>query len=205
MSRGWWRANRLWLPLVPVALVAMLAAASYHVKTFWFDDGLHRTLVTAKPGHVAAVDIPYEDTAGKTAYRFRVRVDKVTPTTTYLDSLGDRTRVQAGVSAYRVRLGFSADPSVALSGCQLTVVDAAGHQYDVNGLPVSQTLCVPDGHEGPSPALYKGAKRGAVEKGHQRPRTWTTSPVVLVPTGARPVEVRVWFARPDYVSLRLPR
>ena len=102
-----------------------------------------------------------------------------------------------------MRLSFRADPDVALSYCHLEVVDSAGRQYTVDSSDEID-LCVPEGHEGPSPALFKGTKRGAVEKGHQRPTSWTVKPVVLVKDGARITEARLWFDRPDYVALPHP-
>lgn len=204
---GWLRSNRFWLPAVPLAFLAMLAGSSYHLKTFWYDNGLHHVIARAEPGRSVYVVDPYDDAQGHTAHRFRVRLDGLTRVTQVTDSSGDRVDLPAGADAYQVDLSFRAAPSMALSYCNVALVDVDGNRFGGDQSdPVRQSnKCVPEGHEGPTAALFKGQLRGAVPPGAERPPSWSVAPVVLVRHGAHIRAAWLWFDRPDYVVLPLAR
>ena len=61
----------------------------------------------------------------------------------------------------------------------------------------------PDGQPGPLIALNGSQERGVPSEGADRPPTWTTTPVFLVPDGVSITEVLVWWSFPDHVTLEL--
>ena len=77
MTHGWWRENRLWVSVLPLALAALLLASSYNVKGFWYVNGLHDRIGSADPGDFASATDHYEDTVGPTSRTFRVRLTGV--------------------------------------------------------------------------------------------------------------------------------
>jgi hypothetical protein len=205
---SWLRANRWWLPLVPLGLVAMLAGSGYRVQTFWWESGLHRESASAPAGQYAQASQDFEDALGPTRRTFAVRVANVTEVDRIPGGAGEDERaVPKGVTAYQVNLGFRAEPDQDLNGCQVTLLDERGHRYGGDTTdPLGQVYrCVPEDTPGAASPLLKGDRRGVVDPDAVRPEEWVTHTVVLVPDDVTPTKVWISFAPPDYVSLPLPR
>jgi hypothetical protein len=197
--RSWWRENRLWLAALPVALAAIVAASSYNLS-FWFDSGLHREVASASPGEVLRTTLDYDDALGPTSRTFQVRLAAVRTTDAdYPYQFEDPAPPPDGVDAVSVHLQWRAEPDQVLNGCKVALVDEQGRRYEVDG-SAFPWACVPEDRAGPDDPL-EGGKRGVVPEGAERPPSWTTSPVVLVPHGRRITRVLVWWERPDYVTL----
>ena len=79
----WWRENRFWLAALPVALAAVIAASSYNVRPFWYDNGLHHEVAAAATGDYARATISYDDDLGATSRTFEVRLAGLRGTDTY--------------------------------------------------------------------------------------------------------------------------
>lgn len=198
--RSWWRTNRWWLAAIPFALVATLGASAYNVEEWWYDAGLHHRLATGDQGTPLSITQHFEDDAGETSRTYSVELVSVTPTSLYPYQDG-ADRPPEGVQAYRVDLDWAADPDELLRGCTVALFDDQGRQYAADGSD-NYSICVPFGHEGPREADAFGTERGTLPDGEDRPPTWSTSPIVLVPEGRTITQVRVWWQLPDYVLLR---
>jgi hypothetical protein len=202
-GRGWWRENRVWLPGVPLALAALLAASSYNVREHWYDRGLRHELAVASPGEQVEVTDDYDDALGPTSRTFSVRLDRVREAATYPFDLGDGPP-PPGTHVVEAVLDWAAEPDQVLSGCTVAVVDSDGRRYERVDSFTQGNMCVPFGHEGPSAPGLEGDVRGTVEPGTARPPTWTTRSSFVVPDGVRVTRVLVWWERPDYVALPVP-
>jgi len=198
---GWWRENRWWLPALPVAIAAMLAASAYNVRTYWYLPDLRHELASAGPGEFVRVTQDYEDTEGETSRTFRVRLDGFTRRTTYQVGVDGPEQVKVGQQALVAHLDWEADPDQALRGCAVTLVDDRGRRYEKVG-PYHPDQCTPDGRGGPYEAAFKGMVRGQLPVGElPRPPTWSSEAVFLLPADVRITQVWVTWGPPDYVSL----
>lgn len=207
MRASWWRVNRRWLALVPVAVGLAMLASAYRVDTFWWQSGLHHEIASAEPGASATVVDDFTDNAGRTTRRFSVRfarLEKVEEIPT--SGLSGSSTPPPGTTAYAVHLEFRAAPDQTMASCHVELLDSDGNEYTADSFPQGQVnICVPEGHEGPALAQFKDQRRGAVEAGHERPGTWRVAPVLVVKEGVRITEARVWWTYPAYVSLAAPR
>jgi hypothetical protein len=195
---SWWRENRWWLAVLPLALAAVAAASSYNVKPFWYDNGLRREIGSAPQGTVARVTQSYEDALGPTSRTFEVELSAVRTVPLYPYPLDDPGLPPDGVDAVAVHLNWKAEPDQVLRACMVSLVDDEGRRYDVDMF--ASAGCVPDDHGGPThPA--KDGQRGVVPDGEDRPPAWTTAPIALVPEGRTITQVWVWWDLPEYVSL----
>jgi hypothetical protein len=195
---GWWRENRLWLAALPVALAAVTAASSYDLD-FWWDNGLHHEIASAPQGSTARVTDTYDDGLGETSRTFEVELAALRTTDLYPYPLEDPAPPPGGVDALSVRLRWKAEPDQVLRGCRVALVDDEGRRYEADS-GAFPTPCVPEDRGGPEdPQGDTG--RGVVPEGEDRPPSWTTTPVILVPHGRTITQVLVWWERPDYVSL----
>jgi hypothetical protein len=199
---GWWRENRWWLPALPFAAAALVAASAYNVKDYWYDGGLHQELGSARAGQFVTATDHYEDALGKTSRTFRVRLASVQKTDRYpyADQPGPPP---AGTTAWQVDLDWAADPDQALRFCTVSLVDDEGRRYDTDDEHIFST-CTQDGHAGPDDPTSPDDVRGTVPEGEERPSTWSTRPVVLVPDGRKITQVLVWWETPRYVKLSVP-
>jgi hypothetical protein len=199
---GWWRTNRWWLPVLPVALVAMVVASSSNVREFWWETGLHHELASARPGEPVRVTDPYEDALGPTSRTFTVSLAGLEerPVFPYDDAAGERAPAD-GLRAVAARLDWEAEPDQVLELCQVSLLDSEGRRYDLLPDTDQAPACVPEGRGGPVTALSGTQERGTVPKGQDRPPTWSTEPVFLVPTDAEVTRVLVWWSPPDYAAL----
>lgn len=205
--RSWWRMNRWWLLVLPVAVAVASLASAYRVKPFWYEDGLHHALATAEPGRPVRVVDGFRDTGGETTRTFDVELEALVPVEQVRSPTRDTVGVPPGVTAYQVRLAFSAAPDQELNFCHVALIDSEGNRYggDVPDPLGQDNPCLPKGHEGPDPAILRGQQRGVVPPGHERPETWTVTPVVLVAKDVRITDALVWFDLPDYARLPAPR
>lgn len=201
MSRGWWRENRWWLLAMPVAVAALLGASAYNLHDYWYIQGLHHEAASASQGEFVKVTDDYDDTAGHTSRTFRVRLDGIEKTARYpFDDFEDPAPVSKDQEALVVHLDWEADPDQALTLCSVALKDDEGRRYEIVG-NTQHGPCTPEGHDGPDPALFEGQVRGDVDEGEERPPTWSTAPIFLVPAGVTITQVLLWWDLPDYVSL----
>lgn len=199
---GWWRENRLWLPLVPVALAAVALASSYNLS-FWRDSYLHDQIAAGRQGQMVRVTQRYDDALGGTSRTFRVKLDRLGTAKEYGYPFDDAAPPPDGVEAVEVHLDWEAPPDQVLRGCHVSLVDDQGRRYDLEDFALEDD-CVPSEAAGPEdPSPSNGNKRGVVPDGEDRPPTWSTAPVILVPEGREITRVLVWWGRPEYVSLRV--
>jgi hypothetical protein len=198
---SWWRENRWWLAALPVALAGLLLASSYHVKFFWYDAGLHHSVVTGHQGERVSVTMQYDDPLGATSRTFEVRLTGVGAIERYpFEDQDQPSPPPEGLDAVVAHLQWAAAPDQVLSSCMVSLVDDQGRRYDVDAGSVSD-LCTPDGRAGPADPFDKNGERGVVVEGEERPPSWSTSPVFLVPHGRKISRVLVWWKTPDYVEL----
>jgi hypothetical protein len=200
MTRNWWHENRFWLPALPLALAGMLLASSYNVKEYWYDNGLHHELATAGQGTFVTTTDQYDDARGATSRTYTVRLDALGSTDVYPTEDDEAGRPPEGVDAVVVRLDWKAAPDQVLRGCTVSLVDDRGRRYDVDRTAFLN-VCTPEGHGGPGDPYGPSEDRGIVPEGEDRPATWSTAPVVLVPHGRRITQVLVWWQTPGYVQL----
>ncbi|WP_028651338.1 hypothetical protein [Nocardioides halotolerans] len=196
---GWWRENRLWLASLPLALAAVTASSSYDLD-FWWDNGLHHELGSAPQGGTARVTDDYDDALGETSRTFEVELAELRTTELYPYAFEEPAPPPDGVQAVAVHLRWRAEPDQVLRGCKVALVDDEGRRYEADSSD-SPVACVPEERGGPEDP-HGDVGRGVVPDGEaDRPPTWTTAPVVLVPDGRTITRVLVWWERPDYVSL----
>jgi hypothetical protein len=198
--RGWWRENRFWLPGLPLALAALLAASSYNLRDHWYETGLRHELASAGPGERVEVHDDFEDALGATSRTFSVRLAGLSDATTYPYDLEDGPP-PAGTRVVKAVLDWAADPDQVLQGCTVALVDGDGRRYERVDSFSQGNMCVRSGHEGPDAPGAPGDVRGTVEEGAERAPTWTTRSSFLVPDDVRITQVLVWWERPDYVAL----
>jgi|EndMetStandDraft_8_1072994.scaffolds.fasta_scaffold138882_2 hypothetical protein len=201
MTRSWWRENRYWLPALPVALAAMMLTSSYNVKDYWYDNGLHHKLASAPQRTFVSTTDHYDDAIGPTSRTYSVRLAGLGSTDAYPDEEdGEPGSPPDGVDAVVVQLDWKAPVDQVLRGCTVSLVDDQGLRYDVDSASFVN-VCTPDGHAGPHDPFSVTDQRGLVPEGEDRPTTWSTSPVVLVPHGRTVTQVLVWWQTPNYVQL----
>lgn len=200
-DRGWLRENRLWLAALPLCVVAAAAGSSYNVKDLWYDQGLHHEVASGEQGRWLEVSQEFTDSVGDTRRSYRIRLDGIEKTTTwpYYDD-GPREPPD-GIDAVVAHLDWQADPDQQLFGCRMALEDDQGRRYELDSGDFLD-LCTPADHPGPLTPINPDDDRDEVEAGTERPPTWSTSPVFLVPDGRRITRLLVfWAPPPDYVSI----
>jgi hypothetical protein len=182
-----------------LALVAALVGSSDRVRLYFWDEGLHHPTA----GQWVDFHETYRDSNGAHERQVRVRLDSIRPATTGWQST-DPLQVPAGSTALAVTLSLQADPNLPLSVCDLGLRDRRGTRYDYlptfagANQPVSP--CVPPNAPGPDEAM--GDLTLTPDPDDQpRPRTWTVSPVIVVPAGVQVNDVDLWWQQPNYVAL----
>jgi len=205
--RTWWRRERVAILLLPVVLVAAVAASSSRIDTYWWQKGFHEQASRDATG-VAMIDDEYDD--GFLRYPIRAKVSVVTAqVVTELPDADRPLRVPAGAELWEVKLRWSADPDVSLTGCKVALVDDRERRFDATrssfeaGTTVPLQACVPDEAPGPQPT-YGSTKAPAVASGEvARPASWQTRVYIVTPEDAEPTAVRVWWLLPRYAELPL--
>jgi hypothetical protein len=202
---SWLRRNRWGLLALPLTAALAVGANAQRLHDYWWDQDLRLAGATGGQGEWVQWSDAFTDAAGDGTRTFRVRV-------TGNESL-DATSAEAAdlelpsdLTGWRVTMDFEAAPDQVLFGCRLALVDDNGNRYlfraIVNNLMQDMHPCVPDDNPGPQPSITAGEPR-AVVYGGQRPRQWTTRPVVVVPRTATITEVLLWWEQPDYLAVRL--
>lgn len=205
VRQTWWRRERLSLVLLPLALVAAIAASSSRVHDFWWAQGFRSEAPVSAAG-IATVDLTYDDGFLTYPIRAEVSLGSATPVTE-LPGADAPVRVPTGSRLWLVDLAWTADPDVVLTGCSVALVDRDGRRYDASvndfdaNAPIAYNACVPD--ETPGPVPQPGStETPTVEQGQQsRPESYATTAYVIAPEDVRPVAARVWWLLPDYVEL----
>lgn len=205
VRQTWWRRERLAIVLLPLVLVAAIAASSSRVHDFWWAKGFHSQAPITSAG-VATVDIRYDDGFLTYPIRAEVSLESATPVTE-LPEADAPVKVPTGSRLWLVGLDWRADPDVVLNGCFVALVDRDGNRYDASinafeaNAPIEYNPCVPDETPGPTTTLGS-TKAPAVEPGQQpRPTSYSTTAYVVLPDDVRPITARVWWLLPDYVDL----
>lgn len=200
---GWWRRNRWGLVALPVALAAALTASSYRVEDQWWLTG-SRVAVRAEQGVWAEFSATLLDRTGDVPITLQARLDEVRPAEVPFGGYDDELSVPPGAQALAVVLDFQAEPDVPLVSCRLSLVDAEGTEYAYQlaspTMIQASSPCVPPDERGPELDLIEGLDP---DTGPRRPDEWTVQPVVVVPEGVEIVEVRLTWAPPRYLAIRL--
>jgi hypothetical protein len=179
----------------------MLAASSYHVKFFWYDAGLHHRVASGQQGERVSATMKHHDRFGATSRTFDVRLTGLGPIERYPFADEDEPSPPPdGFDAIAAHLRWAAEPDQVLSTCRVSLVDDAGRRYDADTEHV-RDLCTPEGRPGPDDPSAEDFVRGLADEGEERPPTWSTAPVFLVPHGRTISHVLVWWSTPDYVEL----
>lgn len=202
---SWARRNRWGLALLPLAVVAVLAASSDRIDAYYLMANPIRASV-AEPGEELTFQTRTVDGDGSHDLSVDLRLAGTTPTSELWG--GDSIELPESAELVRVDLTLGAPPESILLGCRMAVVDTEGRRYDYQNLPIgggSQPVspCVPEDTPGPRPSL--GALGGGgLEPGEEpRPERWSVGPVFIVPTGTEIESVLVWWDLPDYAELRV--
>lgn len=196
---GWWRRNRWGLAALPVALALTVVAAGDRVATMWWDQDLRLATAAGPDGTVDfRQDLP-ETGGGTRPLEVAITLDGVRAA----QPLPEDMVVPAGARAVQIDLTLSAEPDVILVGCRLAVRDAAGTRYEYVsnawGAWQATSPCVPEDATGPWPS------RGELDDEVPRPRTWSVSPVVVLPADVEVTDVVLWWQLPRYARLDVPR
>ncbi|MCU1537487.1 MAG: hypothetical protein JWP82_1838 [Humibacillus sp.] len=207
--RAWVRRNRVGLVLLPVALVAALAGNAERLQTLWWEDDLRVPQRPDSSGVVHVLDA-YDD--GHHAWPIRPEVSLVSvvqaDTLPGYDGAPTPVILPAGTTLRKVTLHVSADPNMIISGCTLALADADGTRWEArSGALKSEAQepaspCTPDGRSGPS--WLPQEKQPVVDANSVRPATYDVASYVVLPVGAKPTEVWVWWAKPRFAALPIP-
>jgi hypothetical protein len=181
----------------------MLVASGYRVQTLWYDAGPHRVEASAAAGRSVTVTDHYTDAYGDTGRTFTVRLASVTPRQR-VPGFGGPDDPPAGLEAVAVHLHWSAPPDQSLVYCTVVAVDDRGRRYEPPPDSFQSDPCVPQDHEGPATADSKEHPRGYVEPGAERPPTWATRVVFIVPPGTHITRALLWWTTPHYIELAAP-
>jgi len=197
---GWWRLNRWWLPALPLALAAMLAASAYNVKDYWYVNGLHHEAAAGEQGEFVSVTDDYDDAVGRTSRSFEVRLAGIETVDEYPFDFDRPQPVPEGRQALVAHLDWEAAPDQVLRHCHVALMDDEGRRYEIVGNGQSNA-CTPEDRPGPEKPFTAESERGQMQPGEERPETWSTDPVFLLPDDVEVTRVLVWWEFPDYVAL----
>jgi hypothetical protein len=202
---SWLRRNRWGLLALPIAAALAVGANAQRLHDYWWDQDLRLAGATGSQGEWVQWSDAFSDAAGDGARTIRVRVtgsESIDATSAESADL----ELPSDLTGWRVTLDLEAAPDQVLFGCRLALVDDNGNRYQfrpmVNNLMQDMHPCVPDDNPGPQPSITAGEPRTVVYGG-ERPRQWTTRPVVVVPRTAKITEVLLWWEQPDYLAVRL--
>jgi hypothetical protein len=200
--RAWLRRNRWGLVALPVAAALAVAANSQRLHDYWWSTDLRNAGATGDEGEWVTWTDSFSDAAGPGTRTFRVKVSNA-------ESPGDvdvsELELPSDLTVWQITMDFEAAPDQVLFGCRLALLDDDGNRYDyrlLRGVADDLWPCVPADHPGPSTSISAGEPR-TVAPGEERPPTWTTRPVVMVPRTAKITQVLLWWEQPDYLSVNL--
>lgn len=203
---SWWRRNRYGVLALPVVIALAVAANGIRLDDWWWSADL-RSATTGQQGEPVDFHQEYDDAVGATTRSLSVRLDDVVELDAVPQSFGDPVPVPEGLRALRVDLSFEADPDQSVYGCRLALRDADGQRYEYSSnidtiRQAEPSPCHSLEQPGPKPPIFEGQTRGVVA-GEERPPTWRTQPVVLVPAEAEITEVLLWWEQPEHLSLEI--
>jgi hypothetical protein len=204
---AWLRRNRWGLLALPVVAALAVGANAQRLHDYWWNADLRNESASGARGDWVTWSGRFSDATGDSTRAFQIRVTGAEPT----DVAGapdDQTKLDLppGLTGVRVSADFQANPDQVLFGCRMALLDDAGNRYTYTARiqRASQDIwpCVPEDHPGPMPSITAGEQRAALP-GEERPETWSTAPVFLVPRDARITQVLLWWEQPDYLAVRL--
>lgn len=201
------RRTVLTVAAIPFALALALGASSQRMVDRWWPTFPHERLAAAPDGSVR-LDDTLDDAKGTHRRVVTMRFVSLGQVTAFQESADAKTlpaAIPAGQTMWRLTLHFAADPSTILGACQVQLRDADGRQYTPGaGDTVEDVLdypsCTPPGAAGPMPAL----SADDTTTFDPRPAEYDRRYHVLLPTGVRPDNVRVWFDTPRYAEFDVP-
>lgn len=205
MTATWWRRNRLWLALLLPLLLLALSASAYRWANLY------------RPWHWservwprAATGTLHQTYVGSDGQQYRrdvtVTVDGVTPVNVWEDGAA-----APGARLWRVDLHLAAPPDQPLNGCEILLVDVAGHRYRAGGPGMvaadpderfwsgTATTCVPEETPGPDWSAFTLSQPEV-----PRPAAWDYATAAVMPPDAEPVGVIVRWGMPTYLELEVP-
>jgi hypothetical protein len=201
--KSWLRRNRWGLVALPVAAVLAVGANAQRVHGYWWDKDLRHAAATGGRDEWVTWSGEFSDALGPSTRTFRVKVTSTEP-----PAPGDAAKLKlaSDLTGIRVTMDFEAAPDQVLSGCRLALLDAEGNRYlyrpMVNKLKQDLWPCVPEDSPGPAPSITAGEAPVALSD-EERPPSWTTEPVVVVPRAAKITQVLLWWEEPDYLAVQL--
>lgn len=182
----WLRRNRWWLPLIPVAVVLLVAASGHRLQDWWWNTDYRTQIDHAPSGEWAHwEDInTFSDKGAERSFDVRLvrmeRVDEVP------NPYGDPQPLPSGSQGVLVELEFR-KPVGDSTGCRMILVaDDGGYYGDWFSEPLRQDTC------------------GPADYGNDPDATWTATSVIPVDPGAKIAEVRIGFNATDYLTLDPP-
>lgn len=202
------RRTGLTIAALPLALALALGASSQRLVDRWWPTFPNERLSAAADGSVRLRDT-LDDARGAhprvVTMRF-ISLERVSDYQAAADSTSLPATVPAGQTLWRLTMHFAADPQTILGACQVQVRDADGRQYSPGvGDAVEDTYdftsCTPPGAAGPMAAL---STDGPAQAFDPRPAAYDRRYHLLMPSGVRPDNVRVWFDTPLYAEFDVP-
>lgn len=215
---GWWRANRRWLLVLPVALLVAVALSSGRLVRYWLPE--QRYDAVTGTGSTVHYEETYVDAGGEKLREVTIELLAVAPADTIDpgDDLGGEVdvlgRLPEETRLWAVDLSYTADPDVVLNDCTVALVDDDGREHTSNVterlFSVTSLLpfpayggCVPQ--EAPGPSFVLGLGIDEEYAGQPRPASFEVRTYVLMPDDAVPETLRVWWGRglPRFAQLDL--
>jgi hypothetical protein len=201
--RAWLRRNRWGLIALPVTAALAVGANAQRLQDYWWDTDLRHAAATGDRDQWVTWTGSFSDATGDSTRSFRVKVTATDPPDR--DEVAD-LELPSDLTGARVTMDFEAAPDQVLFGCRLALLDADGNRYlyrpIVNHLTQNIWPCVPEDHPGPAPSITAGEPR-TVLPGEERPPTWTTRPIVVIPRNAKITQVLLWWENPNYLAVQL--
>lgn len=203
----WLSRNRWGLILLPFAIVLALLASSSRVQLFWWNYGPHE-VTEGRQGSPVSFSQEWMDRAGKHTRSLTVTVTSIAPADKVILENNPEpleVTVPKGSTLWRVDLSVRADPMAVLWGCQMSVLDSQGREFEATPRLIEPSFklkvspCTPEGARGPAPVLYDGMKQDADEL--DRPESYTTSAYLPMTNGAVPKTVRLWWEFPKVIEI----
>ena len=202
------RRTVLTVAALPFALALAMGASSQRLVDRWWPTFPNERLSAAADGSVRLSDT-LDDAKGTHRRVVTMRFVSLAPVDDFQESADAKVlsaTVPGGQALWRLTLHFAADPSTVLGACQVQVRDAAGRQYSPGvGDAVEDTYdftsCTPPGAAGPMAALSADGPTPAFDP---RPAEYDRRYHLLMPSGVRPDNVRVWFDTPLYAEFDVP-
>ena len=202
------RRTVLTVAALPLALALALGASSQRLVDRWWPTFPNERLSAGADGTVRLSDT-FDDAKGTHPRVVTMRFTSLERVSDYQDAAGAKTlpaSVPTGQTLWRLTLHFEADPQTILGACQVQVRDADGRQYSPGvGDAVEDvfdfTSCTPPGAAGPMAAL---SSDGPAQAFDPRPARYDRRYHLLMPSGVRPDNVRVWFDTPLYAEFDVP-